>query len=166
MASEGIRGKGRKHHWCEFPTGFQKSPWRPQIFGLVEAHWIARLASQFDRDCTFSSAAGNAGFWALLTRSVICFAAPRCFGEAYLPSRAVGVPPQIMRATAKKSRRSWCLALWAVLPLLILDRPLLAQATIDTGIVVRTVSDPSGAVINGAEVTITNVASPWGGGSL
>jgi len=36
---------------------------------------------------------------------------------------------------------------------------LAAQATIGTGSIVGTVSDPSGSVINGAEVTITNVAT-------
>src|ERR1700732_3522065 len=52
MASEGLRGKERKHHSCEFVSGLQVSPWRPQIFGLVEAHRAARLATQFDRITT------------------------------------------------------------------------------------------------------------------
>ena len=37
--------------------------------------------------------------------------------------------------------------------------PLLAQTTIGTGSIVGTVSDPSGAVISGATVNITNVAT-------
>jgi hypothetical protein len=52
MASEGLRGKERKHHSCEFVSGLQVSPWRPQIFGLVEAHRAARLATHFDRITT------------------------------------------------------------------------------------------------------------------
>src|SRR4029077_2500050 len=49
MASESLRGKERKHHSCEFLSGLQESPWRPQIFDLVEAHRAARLATRFDR---------------------------------------------------------------------------------------------------------------------
>jgi hypothetical protein len=62
------------------------------------------------------------------------------------PSRAVDAPLPIMRA-AKKSRPIPCLTFWPVLSLSILACPLLAQTTIDTGSVVGTVSDPSGAVI-------------------
>lgn len=40
-----------------------------------------------------------------------------------------------------------------------LASPLLAQTTIDTGSIVGTVSDPSSAVISGAKVSITNVAT-------
>ena len=47
----------------------------------------------------------------------------------------------------------------AVLSLSVLSRPLLAQTTIDTGSVVGIVNDPTGAVIRGAEVTITNVST-------
>src|SRR6202158_3220477 len=75
------------------------------------------------------------------------------------PSRAVGAPLRIMRAAANKSRGVPCLTFWAVLSLSILARPLIAQTTIDTGSVVGTVSDPTGAVISGADVTITNVAT-------
>jgi len=45
MASESLRGKERRHHSCEFLSGLQESPWRPQVFSLVEAYWIARLAN-------------------------------------------------------------------------------------------------------------------------
>jgi Carboxypeptidase regulatory-like domain len=75
------------------------------------------------------------------------------------PSRAVGASLQIMRAAAEKSKRIPWLTSWAVLSLSILACPLLAQTTIDTGSVVGTVSDPVGAVISGADVTITNVAT-------
>lgn len=36
---------------------------------------------------------------------------------------------------------------------------LIAQTTVGTGSIVGMVSDPSGAVINGAKVTITNAAT-------
>ena len=37
--------------------------------------------------------------------------------------------------------------------------PLLAQTTVGTGSIVGTVNDPSGAVISGAQITITNAAT-------
>jgi hypothetical protein len=43
--------------------------------------------------------------------------------------------------------------------LVIAARPLFAQTTVGTGSIVGTVSDPSGAVVIGAKVTITNVAA-------
>ena len=43
--------------------------------------------------------------------------------------------------------------------LLLLCTGLLAQTTVGTGSIVGTVSDPSGAVLSGAKVTITNVAT-------
>jgi hypothetical protein len=40
-----------------------------------------------------------------------------------------------------------------------LTRPSLAQTTVGTASIVETVSDPSGAVISGPQVTISNVAT-------
>ncbi len=51
------------------------------------------------------------------------------------------------------------LVLSSVLLLLSTAPPLSAQATVGAGSIVGTVSDPSGAVISGATVTITNAAS-------
>lgn len=51
------------------------------------------------------------------------------------------------------------LHLLAGLTLLSFVRPLLAQTTVGTGSIVGRVSDPSGAVIAGAKITITNVVS-------
>ncbi len=45
MASESLRGKERKHHSCEFLSGLQVSPWRPQIRGPVEANGITTIAA-------------------------------------------------------------------------------------------------------------------------
>jgi hypothetical protein len=49
--------------------------------------------------------------------------------------------------------------LLAILGVLLFSFPLLAQTTISTGSIVGTVTDPSGAVISGAKVTITNQAT-------
>jgi carboxypeptidase family protein len=64
-----------------------------------------------------------------------------------------------MSATARKVARIPLLVLLAVLVLLPLAPPLFAQTTVGTGGIVGTVSDPSGAVLVGAKVTITNVAT-------
>jgi hypothetical protein len=64
-----------------------------------------------------------------------------------------------MRAAAKESRRILCLTFGAVLSISVLACPLLAQTTIGTGSIVGSVSDSSGAVIRGAKVTISNVAT-------
>jgi len=48
---------------------------------------------------------------------------------------------------------------WLLLALLSVSHVLPAQTTVGTGSVVGTVSDPSGALISGAEITITNVAT-------
>jgi hypothetical protein len=50
-------------------------------------------------------------------------------------------------------------ALPAIFVLLGLARPFFAQTTVGTGSIVGTVSDPSGAVVPGAEITITNAAT-------
>ena len=49
-------------------------------------------------------------------------------------------------------------SLSAVLALLV-THPLLGQTTIGTGSIVGAVTDPSGAVISKAQVTITNIAT-------
>ena len=49
-------------------------------------------------------------------------------------------------------------ALSAVLAQLV-TYPLLGQTTVATGSVVGVVNDPSGAVISGAKVTVTNIAT-------
>jgi carboxypeptidase family protein len=51
------------------------------------------------------------------------------------------------------------LILALLLLLVSIPRPLVAQTTVGTGSIVGTVSDPSSAVISGAKVTITNLAT-------
>src|SRR5271169_2645064 len=51
------------------------------------------------------------------------------------------------------------MVLSAALALLSIGRPLFAQTTVGTGSIVGTVSDPSGAVVSGAQITIGNVAT-------
>jgi hypothetical protein len=46
-----------------------------------------------------------------------------------------------------------------LLLLVVGGRPLFAQTTVSTGSIVGSVSDPSGAMVIGAEITITNVAT-------
>ena len=55
--------------------------------------------------------------------------------------------------------KTWPLILALLLMFVSLDQIALAQTTVGTGSVVGTVSDPSGAVISGAKVTITNLAT-------
>jgi hypothetical protein len=51
---------------------------------------------------------------------------------------------------------SWLLALTGML---VLSLPMLAQTTVSTGSIVGTVTDPSGAVVSGAKVAITNTGT-------
>jgi Carboxypeptidase regulatory-like domain len=60
---------------------------------------------------------------------------------------------------AKKLVPSLAFALSSVLLPVILASPLSAQTTVGTGSIVGAVSDPSGAVITEADVTITNIAT-------
>jgi len=64
-----------------------------------------------------------------------------------------------MNGTAEQFARLFAFALAALLPLLSIAHPLFAQTTVGTGSIIGTVSDPSGAVIGGAEITITHVAT-------
>ena len=64
-----------------------------------------------------------------------------------------------MIAAAGKFARTFAPVLPAVFVLLSITGPLFAQTTVGTGSIVGTVSDPSGAVVSGAKMTITNVAT-------
>jgi hypothetical protein len=64
-----------------------------------------------------------------------------------------------MSAAARKLPRTPRIALTAVLVVFSSSRPLFAQTTVGTGSIVGTVSDPSGAVVIKATITITNVAA-------
>src|ERR1700674_4653173 len=56
-----------------------------------------------------------------------------------------------------ESKRFSCVLL-AIVALLCFTSALLAQTTVGTGSVVGTVTDPSGAVLSGAKITIKNAA--------
>ena len=64
-----------------------------------------------------------------------------------------------MSAGTEKFAPVFTFVLAAWLAFLSIPCPLLAQTTVGTGSIVGTVSDPSGAVISGAKVTITNLAT-------
>lgn len=64
-----------------------------------------------------------------------------------------------MSATVEKLAHVLAFVLAAWLALLSITHPMFAQTTIGTGSIVGTVSDPSGAVVSGADVTITNLAT-------
>ena len=57
---------------------------------------------------------------------------------------------------------TWCavrFAMCALVAVLLVASPVFAQTTISTGSIVGTVTDPSGAVVSGAKVTITSKAT-------
>jgi len=64
-----------------------------------------------------------------------------------------------MSGAAEKFARAFAVVLGAWLAFSGIARPLFAQTTVGTGSIVGTVSDPSGAVVSGAKVTIANVAA-------
>jgi Carboxypeptidase regulatory-like domain len=64
-----------------------------------------------------------------------------------------------MSAAPRKLRHTGALALSAVVLTLSLAHPSFGQTTVGTGSIVGIVSDPSGAVIAEAQITITNVAT-------
>ena len=64
-----------------------------------------------------------------------------------------------MIASAGKFVNTIAPVLPAVFVLLGITGPLLAQTTVGTGSIVGAVSDPSGAVVGGVKMTITNVAT-------
>jgi hypothetical protein len=64
-----------------------------------------------------------------------------------------------MIVDGRKAARACSLVFTLILSLLSLAPPSFAQTTVGTGSIVGTVSDPSGALISGAEVTITSVAT-------
>src|ERR1700680_2311107 len=64
-----------------------------------------------------------------------------------------------MSGTAEKFARVFAFVLTTWLAVLSVTHPLFAQTTVGTGSIVGTASDPSSAVISGAEITITNLAT-------
>ena len=61
-----------------------------------------------------------------------------------------------MTCEIRWGRHSACRAIGVLLSVVL---PLFAQTTVGTGNIVGTVNDPSRAVVSGAQVTITNVAT-------
>jgi len=64
-----------------------------------------------------------------------------------------------MVLNVRKAARLYSLAFTLILALVSLTHLSFAQTTVGTGSIVGVVSDPTGAVVSGAEITITNVAS-------
>src|SRR3974390_2185858 len=64
-----------------------------------------------------------------------------------------------MDASALRAASSLALQFAAVVLLLSTTQSLSAQTTVGTGSIVGTVSDPSGAIVEGAVVTITKIAT-------
>src|SRR5215469_1409586 len=64
-----------------------------------------------------------------------------------------------MNVRGKQFARILAFVPTAALILSSLPLSLLAQTTVSTGSIVGTISDPSGAVLSGAKVTITNTAT-------
>src|SRR5580704_1969322 len=64
-----------------------------------------------------------------------------------------------MSDAAEKFVHFFAFILVTWLALLSITHPLFAQTTVGTGSIVGTVSDPSGAVVSGAAVTISNLAT-------
>src|SRR6202140_937415 len=64
-----------------------------------------------------------------------------------------------MSAAPGKLARVFVFVLAAWLKLLSIAPPLCAQTTVSTGSIVGAVGDPSGAVVSGAKITITNLAT-------
>src|SRR5512146_753708 len=101
----------------------------------------------------------------------------RCWGAeriAFAPAElSQGVPPALTRHfKLRKGRwRMYSQTAWsgkvgrlsglllAITGLLVFSFPLLGQTTVSTGSIVGTVTDPSGAVVSGAKVVITNTAT-------
>src|SRR6267154_4429438 len=61
----------------------------------------------------------------------------------------------LLSAARRNVRSIWQLSLFAAFVLLMTSLPF-AQTTISTGSIVGTVTDPTGAVVSGAKVEITN----------
>src|SRR6202050_4278663 len=59
----------------------------------------------------------------------------------------------------RKRKRGSCLASVSLLFVLLSSLPLLAQTTISTGSIQGLVTDPSGAVVSGAKISISNKAT-------